>query len=150
MKKRNAVIITLLSFLLVIGLTACKHRGPHLFFDEFFREAAVKRIAAQLDLTDIQKSDLNQIVTDLAQRAKEMHTESEKHRRDVTELLQQDRIPRDAVDRLINDRMNRMKELADLVKDRVIDLHASLTPDQRDKLIELIEERHARHQSWFK
>ena len=106
--------------------------------------------AGQLDLTEIQKSDLNHIMTDLADRIKETHTESNRHHREFAELVRKERISREDMDRIVDDRLNRMKELADLVTERGIEFHAGLTSDQREKMVKLIEKYRTIHQGWFR
>ena len=147
MRKRNILLLTLSSLVLVTGLGACKH-GHHRGFDEFDLEAATNRIASRLDLDETQKADLKVIAAEIAAKAKEMHTDRETRHRELAALVRQDTISRDTVERMVADKFQKMQELADFAADRLIAFHATLTAEQREKVAERIEE-HASHRRGF-
>jgi Spy/CpxP family protein refolding chaperone len=147
MKKRFVLIGTLLSMLLVTGLAACKHGGHFDGFDEFDQQAVVNRAASRLDLTDSQKAELQEIVGEIAARAKALHADRKARHQELADLVRQETISREAVDRMVAEKFDRIKELADLAADRLIAFHATLTPQQREKLAEQIE-KHAAGPSW--
>jgi Spy/CpxP family protein refolding chaperone len=150
MKKRNIIIIVLISLFVVAGLGACK-RGRHFRgFDKFDQEAAVNRIASHLDLTESQKTDLNAIAGDVLAKAKEMHADHEAHRQEFAEMVLQESISRETVDRLMNEKFDRMKALTGMVADRLIEFHATLTPEQRTKIVELMEKHGDRSRCMFR
>jgi Spy/CpxP family protein refolding chaperone len=141
MKKRNVFIISLLSMVMATGFAACKHGHHAGGFDKFDLEAAVKRIASRLDLDESQKADLEKITAEIAAKAKEMHGDREAHHKELADLVRQQAISRDTVDRLVAGKMEKMQKMADFAADRLIAFHATLTDEQREKIAEHIEEK---------
>ena len=145
MKKRFVLIGTLFSVLLVSGLVACKHGGHFNGFDEFDQQAVVSRVASRLDLNDSQKAELQDIVGEIAARAKALHADRQARHKELADLVRQETVSRETVDRMIAEKFDRMKALADLAADRLVAFHATLTPEQREKLAAHIEEHTAGH-----
>jgi uncharacterized membrane protein len=150
MKKRNVLIITLLSMLTATGFVACKHGHHRGGFDEFDIEAGVNRIASRLDLNESQKADLEKITTEIAAKAKEMHGDREAHHKELADLVRQQTISRDTLDRMVADKMEKMQIMADFAADRLIPFHATLTDEQREKIAEHIEETSANRCRFFR
>jgi periplasmic protein CpxP/Spy len=145
MKKPIILISTLFSVLLVSGLAACKHGGHFNGFDEFDQQAVVSRVASRLDLNDSQKAQLQDIVGEIAARAKALHADRQARHQELADLVRQETVSRETVDRMIAEKFDRMKELADLAAERLVAFHATLTPEQREKLAAHIEEHAAGH-----
>ena len=147
MKKHIVLISTLFSVLLVSGLAACKHGRNYNGFDEFDQQAVVNRIASGLDLSESQKTELQDMVGEFAAKAKALRADRQARHQELADLVRQETISREIVDLKIAEKFDRMKELADLAADRLIAFHATLTPEQREKLAEHIE-AHAADHSW--
>ena len=150
MKKRNVLIITLLSMFIATGVVGCKYGHHPRGFDEFDLEAAVNRIASRLDLDESQKADLKKITTEIAAKAKEMHGDQEAHHKELADLVRQETISRDTVDQMVADKMEKMQLMADFAADRLIAFHATLTPEQREKIAKHIEEKSANRCRFFR
>ena len=147
MKKRNVVIVTLTSLFLATGFAACKH-GYHRGFDEFDLEAVTNRIAARLELDDTQKADLEVLAAEITGKVKEMRADRESRHRELADLVRQEAISRETVDRMIGDKMEKMEELAGFATDRLLKFHATLTPEQREKIAVHIEEHASSKRGW--
>ena len=150
MNKRNLLFITVSSLLLATGFTACRHGHHRGGFDEFDIEAATNRIASRLELDETQKADLKTIAAEFAAKAKEMRADRQARHQELAELVRQDAINRADVDQRIADRLANMKELADFAADRLIAFHATLTPEQREKVATRIEEHGEGRCGWFR
>lgn len=150
MQKRHVIFTTLLSLLFAAGIGACRHGHHHAGFDEFDVEAATKRFASRLGLSDTQKMELKEGITDIATRVKEMRADRENRHREMAALVRQDTIAPDTVEMMIDERFDQMKDLADAVASRVIAFHATLTPEQREKIAAHIEERAAADRGFFR
>ena len=148
MNKRNLLFITVSSLFLVTGFTACRH-GHQRGFDEFDIEAATNRIASRLDLSETQKTELKTITTEIAAKAKQMHTDRQTRHQELADLVRQDAINRADVDQKIADKLEKMKEMADFATDRLIAFHATLTPEQREKVAAHIEEHASGRRGFF-
>jgi periplasmic protein CpxP/Spy len=145
MNKRIFLIVTLFSVFIASGLTACKHGSRCSGFDEFDQQALVNRVASKLNLTESQKSELQNIVGEIAAKAKALHSDGQARHQELADLVRQETVSRETIDRLIAEKFDRMKELADLAADRLIAFHATLTPEQREKLAAHIEHEAAGH-----
>jgi len=142
MKKTTIMIVITLSTLFLIGgVAACKHGHRLGGFDEFDLAAVTNRIASRLDLTESQKADLEQIAGEIAEKAKGMHADHESRRQEIADLMRQDTVGRDVVDGLIDDKLARVREMADFAAERRIAFHGTLTPEQREKIAAHIEDR---------
>ena len=142
MKKKRMMIVTVICALFLIGgVAACKHGHRTGGFDEFDLAAVTNRIASRLDLTESQKADLEQIAGEIAEKAKAMHADHAGRRQEIAGLIRQDTVDRDVVDGMIDDKLARVREMADFVAERLIAFHATLTPEQREKIAARIEDR---------
>jgi protein CpxP len=138
-KKRNVLILALLLAVVTVGFVACKH-GPHRRgFDKFDVEAAVNRAASRLDLDEAQTADLAAIAADIAAKAKQMRADREANHRELADLIRQETLSRDAVDRMAAEKLAKVEEMVDFVADRLIAFHATLSVEQREKIAEQIE-----------
>ena len=150
MKKRNVILTTLFSLLIIVGFGACRHGYHRGGFDEFDLEAATKRIASRLDLSESQKSELKEIITDFATKAKEMRADRETRHRELANLVRQDTIDRETVDMMITAKFDQMRDLADNAASRLIAFHATLSPEQREKIAAHIKEHTAADRGFFR
>ena len=140
-RKRVMIVITACALFLIGGVTACRHGHHPGGFDEFDLAAATDRIASRLDLTESQKTDLEQIAGEIVEKAKAMHADHAGRHQAIADLVRQDAIDRDVVDGLIDDKIAHVKEMADFVVPRLIAFHGTLTPEQREKIALHIEDR---------
>lgn len=142
MKKRTRlIVITLSALFLMGGVAACRHGHHRGGFDEFDMAAATDRIASRLDLTESQKADLERIAGEFAEKARAMHAEHENRHRELADLIRQDVIDSDVVDMMITEKMATVREMADFAAQRLITFHATLTPEQRERIAARIESR---------
>jgi len=139
-KKTILISVTLAALFLFFGVAACKHGHGPGGFDEFDLAAAIDRIAARLDLTEAQKADLEQIAGEIAEKAKAMHSDHEARHQELADLVRQESIDQEAVDALVDEKIARLKEMADFAAERLIAFHQTLTPEQRDAIAAHIED----------
>lgn len=142
MKKTTVMIVITLSALFLIGgVAACKHGHRPGGFDEFDLAAVTNRIASRLDLTESQKTGLEQIAGEIAEKAKGMHADRASLRQEIADLIRQDTVGMDVVDGLIDDKIARVRDMADYAVQRLVAFHGTLTPEQREKIAAHIEDR---------
>jgi Spy/CpxP family protein refolding chaperone len=142
MQKRNIIIlITIGTIILMGGLAACKRGYHHRGFDEFDLAAVTGRIASRLDLTESQETELDRLAAEIADKAKTMHAGHAQRYQELADVIRQDTIDRDIVDARIGEKLEKMQAMADFVADRLIAFHSILTPEQREKIAEHIEDR---------
>jgi Spy/CpxP family protein refolding chaperone len=148
-KKGGTMKKTLAIFALigVIGLgsaliVGCHHRGPDrgaAFMLDYMAEA--------LDLTEDQQATVNLYKDEIMARVKDMHSEKKQMYSEIKAQLAGDAIDRVRVKALVAEHRDRMDEVINLIVDRVADFHATLSPDQRTKLVNKMEkfEKKYRH-----
>lgn len=140
MKKKWIVSSMIAIILLIGGITACKHGCHPGGLDEFDLAAVTNRIASRLDLTESQKMELEQISKEIAEKAKAMHADRKIHRQQLADLVRQDAIDNAVIDEMIDQKVVDLRAAADFVLERLIAFHATLTPEQREKIAARIEE----------
>lgn len=150
MNKLTILSITLFSFFLIVGFGACRHGHHRGGFDQFDVEAVTKRMASRLDLSESQEAELNEIITDMALRAKELRADRETRHRELANLVRQDTISPETIDTMINEKFDQVKDLANLTASRLIAFHAGLSPEQREKIAEHIEAHAAADRHFFR
>ncbi|WP_319408081.1 Spy/CpxP family protein refolding chaperone [uncultured Desulfosarcina sp.] len=138
-KKSGMIVITLCALFLIGGVAACKHGHHPGGFDEFDLAAATDRIASRLDLTETQTADLKQIAREIAEKARAMHADHESQHQELADLVRREAIDREEVDQLIDEKMAKIREMADYTAERLIAFHQDLTPEQREKIAAHIE-----------
>jgi uncharacterized membrane protein len=150
MKKRIAIISVLSSLVIFTGLAACRHGHNAGGFDQFDLQAATNRIASRLDLSEFQKSELERILSEIAAKAKQLRADHQARHQELADLVRQEAIDPEVVDNRITERFDSMRELVDYAAERLIVFHATLTPEQREKAAEEIENHAARHHAMFR
>lgn len=137
MKKK--MIAALAGVGMVIGaallFTGCHHRSP-----EEFSEKAVQKLSEKLSLDQGQKDQLKAISAELLAKAKELRQQRETIRATFQRQLQSDRIDTSSLKEIVRAKRADMDSLIDLSIDRFAAFHATLSPEQRTRLSELVNE----------
>ena len=140
MKKKWIIIVGIIGILLIGGIGACKHGCHPGGFDVFDLQAITNRVASRLDLTDSQKAEFEKMAGEVMEKAKTMHAQRDAFRQELAELVRQEDIDKAVVDEMVEQKMVKMREMADFVTERLITFHGTLTPEQREKIATRIEE----------
>ncbi len=164
MKKKSLIkgaIVAGVAGLVVIALMAgvfvgCGHRSYHSGSQDpgMHVEWLSEKIADRLDLTTDQKSRLEEIVADVHEKRQEGRTWRKSARQDVINLVRQEQLEQKDIDRLVDMHRQHMDEVIAYLSDRIIEFHALLTPEQREKLAGEIEKhepghwRQCRYKKW--
>ena len=118
MKKNLSIVITLSVFIIIGGVAACKHSHHPGGFDAFDLAAATNRIASRLDLTASQKADLDQMAREIAEEAKAMRADRADRHQVLADMIRQEEISREVVDTMIDDKVEKLQEMADFTVER--------------------------------
>ena len=127
-----------LAGLMIVGLltfAGCKRHAHHKG-----AEFMVDYISEVLDLTDAQQADLNQIKEEFMAKAEQMHADKDAVKADILAQLEKEEMDADELKRLADRHRVQMDELVDLGIDRLVAFHKTLTPEQKAKLVEKLED----------
>ena len=137
----GTVIALSLSLLFFAG---CRQRGHHKgaeFMIDYMSEA--------LDLTDAQQAQLEDIKDEMFAKAKELHDQKKAQHEEFMTLVQAEAIDPVQLKSMIAGHRAKMDEVVELAVDRVVAFHATLSAEQKEKLVEKIEKFHRFHGTGF-
>jgi protein CpxP len=145
MKKAFVItLITLASLGAVIGTGyAVKNRVCHMSPAER-ADKITARIVKELELNDEQKVKLDAIKAEAVDKINQLHADRAKTHDEVLALVKSDRITENDINKLIEQREAKWRQIRPFVVDTIIDFHSMLTPEQRNKLAEKMETFHKR------
>ncbi len=130
-------------FSAIIGMlfaaTAC-HRSP-----EHRAEHMVKHAADKYDLSDEQRSKLQDVVDTAITARSQMHEAHTARKQALIEMLVSDSFDKTLVKQAMEDAWANIDALSPAVIDKVAEFHASLTPEQRGVIAEDIQEHKRKH-----
>ena len=106
--------------------------------------AGLAKLLAQLDLTEDQQAALEALRDDVIAEMKALDAERKESRRDLVEQLVSGELSRKQVHAILDERVAAKAAMTHDILDRILDIHASLSPDQLADLQQLLEEREAR------
>ena len=137
--------LTLIALVAVMGLgsalfVGCHHRGHDrgaAFMMDYMAEA--------LDLNEDQQAMANAYKDEIMAKVKGMHSEKQRMHDEIKAQLAGEAIDRVRVKALIAEHRDGMDEVVDMIVNRVADLHATLSPDQRTKLVNKLEKFEKKH-----
>lgn len=135
-----ASVVAVLGVAAVAGsiLTGCRHSSP-----EGRADWIVGKVSRQLDLTDVQKAKLEEVKKLVLEiRAKKVG-DRDAHFKVAKEQILSAKLDRSVIRKAIQDRQADFDKDFDPVFDKVAEFHASLTPEQKTKAVELIEKFHS-------
>ena len=142
MKKSKTVVAVALagvSFFVLITLASCggprhSHASPETKIN-----FAVSYLSAELDFTDEQKEEFKAIVSESVYHLKSMSDDHESVRHEMAELVRNNEISAESIDRMIDRRIDKINEMRPFIKEKVIAINDILTDEQRAKVADHIE-----------
>ncbi len=132
MKSKKVIIIALAAFAALI-LSGC-FRTP-----EQRAEHMVKHLASELKLNDSQTAQLEKIKDEVLARRPGMTKMREETVKEANELMRSADIDKARLDALVNKNEAQMNDLIQFVSAKFTEIHDMLTPEQREKLVTMIE-----------
>lgn len=122
-------------------LAGCHHRGPHKgadFMMDYLTEA--------LDLNEDQQAMAEGFKDEVMVKVKAMQSDKKEFFQEIKNQLSSETMDTGRIKALVAEHKTRMNEVTDLVVDRVAELHATLSQEQRDKLVDKLEKFEGRRQ----
>ena len=124
-------------------LGGCRHPSPEKMADR-----AVGKLTAELELNAAQQEQLRAVKADLLGKLAQMKKARKGTHDTLMAELQKDVLDRDALKKMAETRRANMAEISDLMMDRLVDFHGTLSPEQKKKLVQLIQDKVKRHKAW--
>lgn len=129
---RNLIIIALVLVLCTAAFAACRsHKKSHAFALDYISEA--------LDLTESQQTTLKEIQQEVEVKVEALHDNRSAMRDALKTQIAADRMDKAEIQKLVDRHRDEMNGIIDLVVDRLVVFHETLTPVQKEKLIKKIE-----------
>jgi len=131
--KTNKFIIIGLTAIAALMLSGC-YRTP-----EQRAERMVKHLAAELKLDDSQMARLEKIKDEFLARRPEMKKMREETIKEANDLMKGAEIDKTRLNALVDKNQTEVNGLIRFVFDKFTEIHDMLTPEQREKLVVMIE-----------
>lgn len=133
MLKRRFADLTLLMALSALVVTGC-YRTP-----EQRAEYYVQHMAKELKLDDAQKAKLEKIKDEFLARRPEMTRLREETVKEANELMRSAEIDKAKLEALTMKNQTQAGDMIRFISAKFVEIHDMLTPEQRDKLVTMIE-----------
>ncbi len=148
MQKRGGITmrtLTIITILTLVGLgttlfVGCQHGGGHRGADFM-----VDYMTEVLDLTEDQEAMADAFKIEILAKAKEMHADKKQMHAEIKTQLSSEAIDTEHVKALMIEHRKGMEVVANMAVDRIAEFHATLSPDQRAKLIKKLDKWQDRH-----
>jgi Spy/CpxP family protein refolding chaperone len=132
MKSKKFIIIALTAIAALI-LSSC-YRTP-----EQRAEHMVKHLAAELKLSDGQTAQLEKIKDEFLAKRPAMAKMREETVKEANNMMRSAEIDKTRLNALVDKNQSQVNDLMRFVSDKFTEIHDMLTPEQREKLVAMIE-----------
>lgn len=126
--------LTLMSLTLICLSVSCKHKNP-----EQKAQKITKRIGKKLELTPEQKEKLEKVKNKMLAVLNQKKSTKEDFNKDVKKLLIQSKMSEGEIKSLLDKRRNSIDQALPEVLPEIIDFHAALNDEQKEKLVFFVE-----------
>lgn len=141
MVKKGLYIALIIGLVFGVGFfSGCRPHGHHRG-----AEFVVDYVSEVLDLTEAQQQQLNQIKEELMAKREQMHATKARYHDEIVAQLLSEEINQARVKEIIAEHRAQMDEMVDLMVGRFAEFHSTLTPEQKTKLVNKLEEFHKWH-----
>lgn len=141
-KRKSLVVLTVAAACSLLLFVACKpHHPKGAFFLDYLSES--------LDLSENQQSTLENIRVELTEKIEELHSNKKEMHSTLKNEISSDVIDKVVVKQLIADHREGMDEVIDLAIEKLAEFHATLSIDQREKLLKKLEKFEKYHHGRF-
>jgi periplasmic protein CpxP/Spy len=148
--NKSKIALIVVGALLAIGLAV--FFGGRAYFlslsPEQKAEKIAGRIACSLNMTDDQKGKFNGIVKSVVEKMKPYHNDRANMKSEIISIIRSESFDKKRVEALTDKKMKDMQELRPFFIEKIAEVHAMLTPEQKEKLVVMLEKHH-RHFGYF-
>lgn len=152
-KKWIMPVISLVMLVgLVLALQSC-HSGPFCVMSADSHaervECAVDYLDDELELSQSQLIIAEQVAEDIITRFEEMHENRGEHKDFMIAQIRSDELNQELINAKFDEHAAKRKEVRIYVIDRLADLHKVLNDEQKEIIVEKIEEMHEHFEDRF-
>lgn len=141
MNSFKSMIIGVVVLVSLAMFANCKKSWDH----EKMVNHMVKHVSKKLDLDDSQKKQLDQIKEEFLAKQKGFKQEREEMHKAMIAEVKKDSIDKAKVKEISSKMDKQRNEVRDMMLDKLVDFHKTLNPEQKEKLVKLMEEFKERH-----
>ena len=142
----KSLIIAAASLIAAAGIAAgCGHPFMGNHDPERRTGYMMKMISSELNLNETQRVKLGEIKDGVMARFREIRDERRNQHGEMVALVKGPALTRDQLNRLAKTREDDYNRMKPYIIDRIVEFHAMLNQEQKNKLAELMEKKHKRH-----
>ncbi|MDF3819938.1 Spy/CpxP family protein refolding chaperone [Leptospira sp. 96542] len=141
--KKIFRITTLVGFVFAFGLVFANCRGHHSF--EKRVEWVASKLTSKLDLDESQIAKLGTIKSEIIAKHKELKPKHMNWASEIAKQVRQEKIDSKVLDKMSSEKDVRHQEMRKFFHAKLVEFHAILKPEQREKFAELIEKFSKHH-----
>lgn len=140
--KKKIALITITSIILV-SLIGCFNHKP-----EDKANWLISKISNSLELNESQKEKLTEVKNEALKTRANLHKDKSSHFEQVENMIQSEHLNKQEIQLLFKSRTEQLAISAEPVIDKLIDFHASLNNDQKQKIITFIKKHEKEGKGW--
>jgi len=145
LKTTGAIAAVILVAGAALAFVGCHARSPEGRADWF-----VEKMTRELELDESQAARLDDIKGGVLEKVRQARADRGIIRETVMAELEKDTIDQERLNRLVDERIARAREIAAFAIAELADFHAELTPVQREKLVAEVRTWPERHGRWHR
>ncbi|MCB1179340.1 MAG: Spy/CpxP family protein refolding chaperone [Leptospiraceae bacterium] len=129
--------------LILVNFLNC-HRGGKNFEDRV--NYISKKLESHLDLDDSQKPKMEKIKNEIIAKHKELKAkQNPEAKKEFIAMVRSDKMDKDKLKTIHENRKKSKEEMGNFIMDKMVEFHAILKPEQRNKLADKMEKFMNRH-----
>ena len=106
----------------------------------------IDKVLTEIDATDAQREQIHAVKDRMMAQAEDMHGVRDETRQAALAELRSDNPDSEKLHAMVDERVEDMRQMLHEAVDAAVEIHGTLTPEQRDELAQLIEEKMAEHE----
>jgi Spy/CpxP family protein refolding chaperone len=139
MKRTITLISTGIVMLIFLALTvSCQGHGI-MKNREDMKEFIVFRLTKELNLTEAQQALVEKAMDEVHLKAKELHADQVQHYEEIKSLILAPGITENEINTMLDTRHTKMADIRDLVVKKIVEVHSTFSPEQKEKIVRILE-----------
>ena len=141
-KPAILIILAVLLLIIAVFIAACSKHPFHHQSPEKKAEWVVKKISSELDLDESQNAKLEEIKSDILAKHQNFGGMKSEIWKEISTQVKSENINEEKLNALFADKEAQFKEMRTYLVTKIAEFHSILTPEQRLKLAEKMNDFH--------